>query len=142
MDPEDAYRRLLQAWNSRDAAAFASVFTNPCSCVGYDGTEYTSPDEAEEALRTIFADHQVADYVWLVRSAHPLANGVVLVRAVAGMVSPDNGELVPDRHVVHNVVAVRTPSGWQIASYQNTPARYDGRPEAVQALTAELTAAL
>jgi hypothetical protein len=29
---------------------------------------------------------------------------------------------------------------WLIASYQNTPARYDGRPEAVEALTAELQA--
>jgi uncharacterized protein (TIGR02246 family) len=141
MTPVGLYEELLKAWNDGDAERFAQVFANPCSCVGFDGTEYTTPSEVRDALRTIFSDHEVASYVWSVRAATDLREGVVLVRAVAGMVSPDNGELMPDRHCVQNTVVVETPHGWRIASYQNTPARYDGSPETLEALTSELDAA-
>lgn len=141
VDAEHVYEQMLRAWNAQDAAAFASTFTDPCSCVGFDGTEYTSPRQIEQALGAIFEDHRVASYVWLIRSAQPVAERVVLVRAVAGMLSPDGGDLLSDRHAVHNAVIVSTPSGWRVASYQNTPVRYDGRPEAVEALTDELAAA-
>ncbi len=72
----------------------------------------------------------------------PLASGVALLRAVAGMVPPGGSEIVPDKNAVQAFVALETASGWRIAHFQNTPATFDGRPEEAEALTAELQAEL
>jgi hypothetical protein len=37
------------------------------------------------------------------------------------------------------VVGRRDDDGWSVALFQTTPARFDGRPELSDALTAELT---
>jgi hypothetical protein len=39
---------------------------------------------------------------------------------------------------VQTLVAVRQGDAWRIASFQNTPAAFHGRPEAVEELTREL----
>ena len=49
---------------------------------------------------------------------------------------------MPDRHAVQLLVATRTGEGWRGTSLQNTPAQLHGRPEALDALTEELRAAL
>jgi hypothetical protein len=56
------------------------------------------------------------------------------------MLPPGSRTIKPERNVIHVLVARQSDDRWLIASYQNTPARYDGRPEAVDALTAELQA--
>jgi hypothetical protein len=45
---------------------------------------------------------------------------------------------MPDRNAVQTVVAKRGDDGWYVALFQTTPARFDGRPELTEALTAEL----
>ena len=70
-----------------------------------------------------------------------IADGVALLHAVVGMVPPGGGGVMPDRNAVQLLLAVREGDRWLTRAFQNTPARYDGRPEVAEALTEELRAA-
>jgi uncharacterized protein (TIGR02246 family) len=139
-DAVATYRQLLDAWNRRDADAFADVFAENGSSVGFDGSQMNGRAEIAETLRRIFADHQTAAYVARVREVRRLSEGVDLVRAVVGMIPPGGTELNPAVNAVQSVVVVREGKAPKIALLQNTPAAFHGRPEAVEGLTAELTA--
>ena len=143
-NPRDAvvelYESLLRSWNDRDADRFAALFIPNAICVGFDGTEYSSAEEIASELAKIFRDHSVAAYVWKVRDVKELDDRTIILRAVAGMLPPGSRAIKPDRNVTQVLVARRSENRWLIASYQNTPARYDGRPEAAEALTTELQA--
>ena len=132
------YESLLRSWNSGDANKFADLFMEDGICVGFDGTEYCSAKEIESELSKIFRDHKVASYVWKIRDTKQVDDHTVILRAVAGMTPPGSRSIKPERNVIHVLLARKHEDQWLIASYQNTPARYDGRPEAVEALTAEL----
>jgi len=132
------YQTLLQSWNANDAGAFADAFAPDGRCIGFDGSEYVGPQETERGLRAIFKDHKVAAYVARVREITPITADVVILRAVAGMLPPGKTKVMPERNAIQTLVAVRTPDSWKIMLFQNTPAKYDGRPEEAQALTAEL----
>jgi uncharacterized protein (TIGR02246 family) len=136
------YRELLAAWNARDAEAFATLFTSDASVVGFDGSQVEGRAQVASHLRDIFADHPTASYVGIVREVRPWTDAVVLLRAVVGMVPPAGTDINPATNAVQSLVAVEEPDGWRIALFQNTPAAWHGRPEAVQALTDELRAAL
>jgi uncharacterized protein (TIGR02246 family) len=142
--PRDAvvelYESLLRSWNERDANRFAALFMPDGICVGFDGTEYSSAGQIAGDLAKIFRDHPVAAYVWKIRNVKEVDDRTVILHAVAGMLPPGSRTIKPDRNVIHVLVARQSDDRWLIASYQNTPARYDGRPEAVDALTAELQA--
>ena len=143
-DPRQAvrelYEALLRSWNDRDAEKFAALFMDDAICVGFDGTEYTSAKEIGSELAKIFRDHPVAAYVWKIRDTKQLGDSIVVLRAVAGMLPPGSRTIKPERNVIHVLLARKRADKWLIASYQNTPARYDGRPEMAEALTAELQA--
>jgi uncharacterized protein (TIGR02246 family) len=136
----DLYRRLLDGWNRRDAVAMARVCAREGQYVGFDGSVMTGPAAIEAALRPIFADHPTATYVSIVRSVTWLGPEVALLRAVAGMRAPGQERIMPERNVVHLLVAVREDGVWRVAQYQNTPASFDGRPAEREALRAELEA--
>ena len=57
------------------------------------------------------------------------------------MIQPGGDDVIPDRHAVQLLVGTHAGERWRAVSLQNTPARFDGRPEAVDALTDELRAA-
>jgi len=136
---EDLYQALLSAWNERDAVAYANLFSEDGSIVGFDGSMANGRSEIEAHLKPIFTDHPTARYVGKVREVRELGAGVGLLRAVAGMMPPGKTYLMPDRHAVQTIVASRSGSGsWQIEMFQNTPARFDGRPQEVDRLTREL----
>jgi uncharacterized protein (TIGR02246 family) len=130
--------QILDAWNQHDADGYARYFTDDGLVVGFDGSDMRGRTEIGGQLRAIFADHDVASYVRVVRGVRPIGAGVALLHAVVGMLEPDGGDVMPDRHAVQLLLAVREEEGWRAASLQNTPAALDGRPEAVDALTEEL----
>lgn len=134
------YTRLLDAWNTRDARAFAVQFAEDGSTVGFDGSQMDGRAAIEQELGRIFADHTPAAFVARVREVRALGEGVTLLRATAGMVPPGATELKPERNAIQSVVAVDDAGGPKIALFQNTPARFDGRPQLAEQLTAELTA--
>ena len=133
------YQQLLDAWNDRDAAAFARLFSEQGSIVGFDGSTANGRTQIEAHLKPIFADHPTARYVSKVREVRDLALGTAVLRAIAGMIPPGEKRLKPDRNAVQTLVASRQDaSDWQIEVFQNTPARFDGRPEEADRLTREL----
>jgi uncharacterized protein (TIGR02246 family) len=136
------YTRLLEAWNARDPVAFAELFAEDGSAVGYDGSQMNGRTEIAASLAPIFAHHPTAAYVARLRDVRPLGDDVVLLRAVAGMVPPGKTELSPARNAIQSLVAVIDGGVAAIAHFQNTPAAFDGRPELAEALTQELTESL
>ena len=132
------YTRLLEAWNRRDASGFAAQFADDGSTVGFDGSQLDGRTAIATELGRIFADHTPATYVARVREVRVLGSGAVLLRAVAGMVPPNESALKPERNAIQSLVAVAQDGAPRIALYQNTPAQFHGRPELVERLTAEL----
>jgi uncharacterized protein (TIGR02246 family) len=136
----DLYRRLIDGWNARNASALAEALAADCLVIGFDGSQMRGRDEAAAELARIFADHETATYVTKVRSVARLGDDAGILHAVAGMVPPGDSKLMPDRNAVQTIVGGRGDSGWSVVLFQTTPARFDGRPELSEALTAELSA--
>lgn len=135
------YSKLLNAWNSQDAAAMGALFAAGGAQVGFDGSEAQGPKTIQQLLAPIFRDHPTKRFVHVVRETCQLAEDVVLLRATAGMVPRDSLELDESKNVVQSLVVRRENGVWRIALFQNTPARLDGRPDAVAAMSRELRAA-
>ena len=140
MDPVEAlYRRLLEPWNVRDAAGMAALFARDGSLVGFDGSAIDGRGEIQRHLAPIFKDHPTAAFVGKVREVRYLGAGAALLRAVAGMVPPGAADIKPELNAVQAMVATSVDDGtWQVELFQNTPAAFHGRPDAVEALSAEL----
>lgn len=134
------YMRIIQAWNDRNAEAFAAQFAEFGTAVGFDGTEHSNPTQLANDLAAIFKDHPTAKYVAKIRGVDTIASDAAIVRAVVGMVPPGKKELRTENNAIQRVVAVKRDGAWKIAQLTNTPARYDGRPDAAKALSAELQA--
>jgi uncharacterized protein (TIGR02246 family) len=77
-----------------------------------------------------------------VREVRSLSPDVALLRGVAGLVPPGGSDIKAETDAVQVLVAVQTDGDWRIAHFQNTPTAYHGRPEAAEALAAELRAEL
>ncbi|QFY10441.1 SgcJ/EcaC family oxidoreductase [Nonomuraea phyllanthi] len=142
----ELYEDLIGAWNRRDAAGMAALFDPAGAMVGFDGSQVAGSD-VEGHLAPIFADHPTAPYLYKVREVRALAEGVVLLRAIAGMVPPGRTELNPAANAVQSLVAQsgsnQNGSGtWRVVLFQNTPAQYHGRPELVEQHTEELSGLL
>ena len=136
------YTRLLEGWNARDAGAFAAQFAASGSAVGFDGSQLDGREAIRSELAHIFADHKPATYVARVREVRALGPGAMLLRGVAGMVPPGLSALMAERNAVQSLVAVLEDGEPRIAMFQNTPARFDGRLQLTEQLTAELTSVL
>jgi uncharacterized protein (TIGR02246 family) len=141
-DPTALYRRLLDSWNTRDARAMAACFLEDGETIGFDGSDLTGRSAIAEEMSRIFADHQPATFVAKVRTVRELGPDVALLRSVAGMVPPGGSNLMPEHNTHHTVVARRDVGRWLIQLFQNTPARFDGRPELVDQMTDELRSEL
>jgi uncharacterized protein (TIGR02246 family) len=142
--PQDAqirslYAAFLDGWNRRSGASVAAGFADDGDIVGFDGTHHHGRLAIAADLRQIFGSHQTPAYVGLIRSVRPIAPGVAVLMAHAGMIPPGGNDLDPDLHTVHTLVAVdEGGSRWRISLLQATPAAWHGRPEARDALTEEL----
>jgi len=133
------YQQLLDSWNRRMAAEFASYFAETGQSIGFDGSQYTGRVEIEAEITRIFADHQTAAYVSIIREVRFPTRDVAILRAAVGMRSPGQTQLNPAVNAIQTLVAVRQAGQWQIELFQNTPAQFHGRPELAQQLTDELS---
>ncbi|MGY1603197.1 SgcJ/EcaC family oxidoreductase [Geodermatophilus sp. SYSU D00815] len=133
------YVQLLDGWNRRSGAAVAAVFADDGDIIGFDGSHHSGRLTIASDLRRIFGTHQTPAYVGLIRSVRPMAEGVAVLHAHAGMIPPGGGDLDPALLTVHTLVAVEeAPGRWKISLFQSTPAAWHERPEAREALLAEL----
>lgn len=135
------YADLLDAWNRRDASGMAGLFAPDGVLVGFDGSNLRGA-EVEAHLAPIFTDHATARFVASVRAVRPLGPGTALLHALVGMVPPGQDALDPDVNAVQALVGEDTADGWRVVLFQNTPARYSGRPDLAARHTAEVSAAL
>lgn len=139
---EALYRQILDSWNSQDAAGMAAAFAASGSVVGFDGSQLDGPAAIAAEMGRIFADHATGAYVGSVRAVEWLGPDAALLRAVAGVVPHGASDINPALNAIQALVAVKEAGQWRVALYQNTPAQFHGRPELVEALTAELRALL
>ncbi len=131
------YGRLLEAWNRRDAEAFASLFVPEGLLVGYDGSQVAGRD-VRTHLEPIFASHATAAYVAKVAGIRPIGEDVVLLSARVGMVPPGRAQLNPAVNAVQTLVVRREGTSWKIILFQNTPAGYHGRPDLAEEHTMDV----
>ena len=73
----------------------ASLFTDDGYVVGFDGSEMNGPDEMEQTLSTIFADHETGTYVAEVRAERIVSDDVAMLAAVAGLVPAGQSDCQP-----------------------------------------------
>ena len=135
------YQSLLDSWNKNDASAFAELFTEEGSTIGFDGSQMNGKFQIEKELAQIFSTHKVSSYVGIVREIRQLCDSVYLLRAVAGMVPPGQKEINSKVNAVQTLIAQKEDDEFKIALFQNTPAAFHGRPELSKQLTQELQAA-
>jgi uncharacterized protein (TIGR02246 family) len=134
----ELYTELLRHWNRRDAAGFAGLFARNGNVVGFDGSPVDGQENIEAHLKGVFTGHPTATYVGKVREVRLLGPGIVLLRAVAGMVPPGTAKLNPAVNTIHTLLAASQGNRWSVELFQSTPAAFHGRPDAVESLTAEL----
>ena len=132
------YTRMLEAWNRRDADAFAAWFSESCSVVGFDGSQMNGRSQVASELRAIFANHPTASYVAKVRDVRQLDGRVALLRAVVGMIPPGQQDLNPAVNAIQSVIVVFDSGEPRVALLHNTPAAFHGRPQLAEQLTSEL----
>ncbi len=136
---EDLYRQLIEAWNSRDAEAFAALFILDGEAVDSDGTQHTGRGAIVEQVRAIFATHDTPPFVTKIVGVTTVTTDVAIVRAIAGMVPRGTTELDPQLHSIQRLTAVFRGGDWRIALLQSTPARLED-PDDLTRLTTELQA--
>jgi uncharacterized protein (TIGR02246 family) len=142
--PHDAlvrtlYVQLLDGWNRRSGAAVAAAFADDGDIIGFDGSHHSGRLSIASDLRRIFGSHQTPAYVGLIRSVRPVAEGVAVLHAHAGMIPPGGNDLDPALLTVHTLVAVEeSPGRWKISLFQSTPAAWHEREDARVALLQEL----
>jgi uncharacterized protein (TIGR02246 family) len=132
------YEGFIAAWNRRDARGMAERFRKHGLQIGFDGSTATGPDEVFGHLDPIFKDHETATYVAKVREVRALAPDTALLTAITGLVPPGRADVSPATNAHQTLIAVRENGAWGIELFQNTPAQFHGRPELVNAMTAEL----
>ena len=136
------YQELLKRWNKRKASEMTDLFAEDGNLVGFDGSQINGRSEARSVLSQIFADHQTASYLGIVKEVRLLSPDVAILRAVAGMIPPGQLDINPEVNAVQTLVALKRQNKWSIAPFQNTPAAFHGRPELSERLTEELRQAL
>jgi uncharacterized protein (TIGR02246 family) len=143
-DDEAAVRALYAAtiagWNHHDAAAQAAPFAEDGEVLGFDGSEMAGRADIQRQLAAIFKDHVTAPYTVKVKGVRFLGADVAVLRAMVGMAPNAETPLRPATNAWQTLVAERRGGRWEIVLFQNTPAQFHGRPELVEAMTAELEA--
>lgn len=134
----DLYQRLINAWNTRNAQAFAGLFTKDGNSVGFDGSQLIGRSQIESTLKEIFAHHPTASYITIVRQIQNVGEEVSILRANVGMVPPGKTDIDPAKNAIQCMVARKHNENWEIILFQNTPAQFHGRPELTEALNKEL----
>ncbi|MGH7650996.1 MAG: SgcJ/EcaC family oxidoreductase [Gemmatimonadaceae bacterium] len=138
----ELYRRLLEAWDKRNARDFALLFAPDGNLVGFDGTRKFGQLEIGAHVSEIFTRHQTPKYIAIVREVRTIAPDVAILSAITGLVPPDKDDIDPDLNAVQTMVAVKKGDGWKIALFQNTPAALHERPDEAKKLSEDLRVAL
>lgn len=115
---------LEAAWNRNDGAAYASVFTDDCDYIAFDGTHLRGREANAEHHARLFAsvlhgstlryDNVVVRF---------LAPTVAVMHANGSVLMPWQTTVSPRRRSLQTYVVVNTGSAWRIAAFQNVRVR-------------------
>jgi uncharacterized protein (TIGR02246 family) len=115
--------RQADAWNHRDAAAYASLFTDDGDIVNVLGWYWRNPAEIRSKLEAAFAfvfhDSTLTITDVQVRLLEPTIAVAHVWWAMEGAKAPP-GAPAPPRHGVELQVLSKHSGRWLIASFQNT----------------------
>lgn len=137
------YQQLVDGWNAASGDAFAAPFEEDGDLVGFDGTHFKGRQEIALFHQHLFDMFlKGSRLVGKVRSVRFLTSDVAVMHTVGGTVMAGQSDLEPERNSVQTLVAVKRNGKWSLAAFQNTRAKYMGRPEESQKLTEELRALL
>ncbi|WP_462410707.1 SgcJ/EcaC family oxidoreductase [Neobacillus sp. Marseille-QA0830] len=132
------YTELLDAWNHRNARDMAKLFAKDGEMIGFDGSQVIGNQEIFAHVAPIFEHHLTARYISKVKHIQFLSPDIAILRAIAGMVPPQQTDLNPNVNAHQTLVLVKMDGVWRIQLFQNTPAQFHGRPELVEQMTNEL----
>jgi uncharacterized protein (TIGR02246 family) len=133
----ELYEQLIEAWNTRNAKAFAALFSNDATCIGFDGSQLLGRKQIESSLTQIFEAHPTAAYYTIIRDVKQLAEKCWMLRANVGMVPPEKRDIDSSKNAIQ-IMTVRLGNTNEIVVFQNTPAQFHGRPDLAESLTKEL----
>src|ERR1043165_895214 len=113
----ELYQRLLEAWNQRDAQAFASLYAENGNQIGFDGSQINGRTEIEAHLSQIFANHMTATYISKVQEVCFLNAEAAILRAAAGMIPHGQNDINPAVNAIQTLVTVRREDEWKVALF-------------------------
>jgi uncharacterized protein (TIGR02246 family) len=134
----ELYHRLIEAWNKKNAHAFAHLFSGRATVIGFDGSQMNNQEQIETVLKKIFTDHPTGQYIVKPRDIRHLDKHCLLLLSVAGMIPYGQSSINPSINAIQSLVATKHEDGWYIELFQNTPAQFHGKPEMVTELSNEL----
>ena len=106
--------------------------------IGFDGSIMSGSSDVEEIIGAIFAHHQTAAYVAIVKEARVLSVDTMMLMAVAGMVPAGKTDINPAFNAIQCITAVRNVNDWKIALFQNTPLALHGQDDIRDKITEDL----
>ena len=114
-------RRLEDAWNAADGAAFGAAFAEDAAFVDIRGDHHRGRAAIAEGHRAIFATVYRGSAVrYELADARPLADGVLLAHTRATLAVP-GGPLAGESRAIQTLVLARRDAAWEVAAFQNTP---------------------
>jgi uncharacterized protein (TIGR02246 family) len=113
-EPHDVLRRLRDAWNAADAAAFAAAFTEDATYVIWRGDALTGRGEIQRAHQELFARSPSRIRVSVIDS-RLLGDSSAVVLTAAG-----TGDGDVDYDNLQTFVLTRRDDGWLVAAFHNT----------------------
>ena len=117
---EDVLRRLEEAWNAADGAAFAAPFADDADFVAIRGDHHRTRDAIATGHQHIFDTfYRGTTLRYSLTHARRLTDDVILVHASQSMDAPP-GPLAGAQGATATLVLVRTADGWKVAAFHNT----------------------
>lgn len=135
---QSLYRKLIDAWNKRDAQGIATLFAEQGVQIGFDGSKVVGQKEILSHLAPIFEEHPTPPFVTKVKDIRLLGTEAAILHAIAGMIPPGKTDIEPTVNAHQSLVIGKKEDEWRIELFQNTPAQFHGRPELVEEMTEEL----
>jgi len=137
------YHQVHEAWNAQSGKDFAAPFAEDGKTIGYDGSVHDGRERIASDLEAVFADHQTARYVGVVKSVRMIGDSAAVLHAIAGLVPRGSNEVNAAVNSHQTLTACKDADGvWRIVLFQNTPAQFHGRPELLEDMTEQLQMAL
>lgn len=113
--------RVVQAWAANDADTFAGLFT-PDGTMILPGVTRKGRDDIRDFMAQGFAGPykgtRVTGQPFDIRFIGP---DVALLLTEGGVLAPGETEVAAERAIRASWLLVRTPDGWQLTAYQNSP---------------------